>query len=401
MVGFVLLNKAIESYKDIQEQPTDQETHIIINMSGMIRLDGLERFKELTDLDISHNLIADISIISQLKKLQNLNLAYNKIKAIPANFSLKSLTYLDLSGNLIEAIKLPTDFKLLRILKLKNNNIYEITQNWVSNIEELELSGNKIGRGKLLSFSLFPNLTSLSLKDNELSVMPSISDLKKLSSLDLSHNSIAHLGKSKNLELAFLNLSHNKIKILDDQGFYFPGLLSLDIRNNLIKSPMSLNGLKNLELLGEIWLQENPICHIDFDWISYLFSEFEQLNSIDNIDREEGDFDGSNKIENFTNNRLSPINELNDTIQLGIQKMNLKRIEYRGESNAVLSADLEQRNSSSKPDLNLQPLISIKKSRKSMKSVNSKFIIKSSKSLSKTNLIEQNELLYSLLKKNK
>ena len=63
------------------------------------RLDGLELFSNLRQIDISGNLIRDISVLGNFKKLTHLNLKNNSLISIKPISRVNSLIYLDLSEN--------------------------------------------------------------------------------------------------------------------------------------------------------------------------------------------------------------------------------------------------------------------------------------------------------------
>ncbi|KAL0268480.1 UNVERIFIED_CONTAM: hypothetical protein PYX00_010408 [Menopon gallinae] len=213
-------------------------------------------YKNLNELDLSHNKIKTLGSKNfefQIN-LTNLNVSSNMVKQLHKDSfkGLKKLTVLDLSGNLIEEVSDRTSFKdltNLEELNLSRNKIYMIETgvfdylinlkrlimhdnellkvpenavNTLNNLVEMDLNGNLI---EDLSFpSNLNNLEVLKLRSNVITSLgnDSFSNLYRLKYLDLSDNNFTHVSKlqfSKLLHLEYLNLSSNLFRHLGPDSF--------------------------------------------------------------------------------------------------------------------------------------------------------------------------------------
>ncbi|HHT36769.1 MAG TPA: leucine-rich repeat domain-containing protein, partial [Firmicutes bacterium] len=87
---------------------------------------GIEHLQKLEDLDLSSNLISDISYLIDLQKLRNLNLGNNQITNISALAALPKLTNINLEGNLIADISplvMNTELGVGVQIDLRHNNL--------------------------------------------------------------------------------------------------------------------------------------------------------------------------------------------------------------------------------------------------------------------------------------
>jgi Leucine-rich repeat (LRR) protein len=84
------------------------------NIQSLSKIKGLKNLKALKKIDLSNNIIKDLSQIKTFKKLETIYLANNKISD-PINIkyinSLSNLRYIDLTGNEIAKIVSYKDFK--------------------------------------------------------------------------------------------------------------------------------------------------------------------------------------------------------------------------------------------------------------------------------------------------
>jgi hypothetical protein len=99
-----------------------------LSQSNINDLDGVQYCIHATTMDLSGNLISDISLLWGLTLLQELNLSDNKIEDIDTLANLRNLKTLNLSNNAIKDISV-----LLNLNKL----------------EYVELSGTRISRGQI------------------------------------------------------------------------------------------------------------------------------------------------------------------------------------------------------------------------------------------------------------
>lgn len=256
------------------------------------KLDG-EIFEPLENnlivLDISSNLIKELpeEIFGKLTKLEVLDLSNNKLTSLKENIfkNLNELKKLSVSTNLLQngfPENIFSNIKNLEYLNISNNNLSELPEKIFENLTkliELRISSNKIE-----SFGdHFKNLSSLEKLYLSHNLLKSIDILNlntiKLKNLDLSHNKIKDIDESnggklnKKLEilnlffnqiecakfkdfssLEVLNLSSNKLTILEFICWSQNGSLkSLKLNNNKISS------LKQIMLNKQIKLNDETI----------------------------------------------------------------------------------------------------------------------------------------------
>ncbi|CAN8293534.1 unnamed protein product [Cochlearia groenlandica] len=184
----------------------------------------------------SDSLFTVITKLSSLKTLSLVSLGISgplPTKIIRLSSSLQSL---NLSSNFISG-KIPKEISLLKNLKslVLSNNLFNGSVpdlRGLLNLQELNLSGNKLGPEAVTSFA--SNLLSVSLKNNSFGskIPEEIKKMNKLQSLDLSSNkfigsiptflfslpSIQNLSLAQNLlngSLPNQSLCSSKIRILD------------------------------------------------------------------------------------------------------------------------------------------------------------------------------------------
>ena len=234
-------------------------------------------FKELKELNLSHNNIADIKVLEKVKieKIKVLNLGSNKILNInilkTVNF--KELKILNLSNNKISDIKIleKVKFEKLVTLNLGSNNISDI--NILENVnfkelKELYLYNNNIFNLKTLEKVKFEKLEILDLSWNEISDINILKNVnfKELKKLDLSYNKILDikiLDKVKFEKLEILNLGSNTISDINIlEKVNFKELKELNLFYNEILDIKVLEKVK-FELLETLNLRGNKISDIN------------------------------------------------------------------------------------------------------------------------------------------
>uniref|UniRef100_A0A8D0LBN6 Vasorin n=1 Tax=Sphenodon punctatus TaxID=8508 RepID=A0A8D0LBN6_SPHPU len=219
-----------------------------------------------------------------LPALQLLDLSQNKIASLPHNIfqPLGNLSNLDLSSNQLQEVT--------------NETFHGLRQ-----LERLYLDRNQIQNIHPAAFDTLESLLELKLQDNQLRAVPPL-NLHRLLLLDLSHNRIAMLEAStfhainlESLKIAGLGLSR-----LDEEIFqHLHNLHELDISDNQLswvpKVLQRLHSLTKLNLAGnaqisqlrdedfqELYnLQELDISNLNLNTIPRdFFSTFPRLRAI-------------------------------------------------------------------------------------------------------------------------
>ncbi|EAL72309.1 leucine-rich repeat-containing protein [Dictyostelium discoideum AX4] len=194
----------------------------------------------LKHLSLAANQLSQVpEFLSQLKSLESLELGINQFTSFPLNIcKIKSLTLLRLETNNIKS--LPDDFinlENLKDLSLLDNQLKEIPDSLPNNIEKLNLGCNDIINSYSKSLiRISHSLTTLNLSENKIEVLDeSLSCLVNVKTLILDCNMIkvipgSVLGSWKSL--VTLNLPHNFISDLPAEIVTLDNLRIIDLRGN-------------------------------------------------------------------------------------------------------------------------------------------------------------------------
>ncbi|GMT28621.1 hypothetical protein PFISCL1PPCAC_19918 [Pristionchus fissidentatus] len=186
---------------------------IDLSSNGLFALPHAKAFPNCKQLDVSDNELVRLSSILPLSKtIVHLNASRNKICNVSNIVSFVHLHHLNLSSNMITA--------------------------------------KSMGAGWQKTWKEIPPfkaaLTLLDLSHNRLKVIPSLSTLDRLETLNLSGNDISDLSISSSLlplSLKFLNLSSNKIDLISSMCHlsFLSSLSSLCISSNPFILPSKFN----------------------------------------------------------------------------------------------------------------------------------------------------------------
>ncbi|KAL4235579.1 volume-sensitive anion channel [Mactra antiquata] len=260
-----------------------------LDLQNFTSLAFLKGVHTLTELDLSGNMeygvekLPAIFVENDLKSLKILHLSLCRIKDINVHafIGLNSLTEIDLSRNYLTRVpralsRLPN----LKKLNLSENDIRAIYHGDftdLAGLEELDLSKNTFSKrdsfrnGAL--FGLENSLRQLFLHGTKMSVIPtrSLSELKRLTHLDISRNNMKSMQNSSfrgKYKLEFLDISDNSWFFKDDMFSNFKdSLLTLRMRNvdlpYLPRVPLAmLKRLRNLDA------SNNNIIYINNDTLA-------------------------------------------------------------------------------------------------------------------------------------
>ncbi|CCG81983.1 Predicted protein [Taphrina deformans PYCC 5710] len=221
---------------------------------------SLLELSQLTTLNLSDNkLTTDIlNLITLLPTLTELNLSRNKLGGILSSklSKLDQLSRLDLSDNELEAI----DYSLTGCTKLQHLNLSgnQLTRLQVSQLSqqtglvELDASRNKISPALIDTTLTFPRLSILNLSHNKIRELQDDShvlSLPNLTTLSLMQNQLTSidtiLDESKNL--INLNIEGNNFTTLPNRLFSLQTLRFVDISDNRLEViPHEIGFMENL-----------------------------------------------------------------------------------------------------------------------------------------------------------
>jgi Leucine-rich repeat (LRR) protein len=229
------------------------------------------KINTLTSLNVSGNLIADLTGIQDFVALTSLNCSFNQ------------LTSLDVSKN-TALTKLSCGNNLITSLDVSNNKL----------LTEIDCSSNK-----LISFDIASNTALIYLKCNSNQLINlDTSKNVVLTSLECYGNKLTSIDVSKNDSLLFFRCEYNKLTSIDltknislDRFFCDNNLLtSLDISKNVMLTNMrcSDNKLTSLitknPLLKTLECYRNSLKTINLSQNTELISLSAGSNSLNNLD---------------------------------------------------------------------------------------------------------------------
>uniref|UniRef100_H2YVP5 Leucine-rich repeat-containing protein 23 n=1 Tax=Ciona savignyi TaxID=51511 RepID=H2YVP5_CIOSA len=176
----------------------------------------LKKFIHVRYVDLSGNLLEDISSLNHLTHLLTLKADKNNLKSAKLD-SLPYLQIMNLSGNQITSTE-GVEHPLLEQLNLNSNHITAVSglnPKHLTNLTTLELRGNKL---TTTAGIYLPNLRNLYLAGNGLKQVEDLDKLENLMILHLRDNQIDKLdGFSENMKkLQYINLRANNITDLKE-----------------------------------------------------------------------------------------------------------------------------------------------------------------------------------------
>lgn len=308
-------------------------------------ISGIESFAaKLSTLDLSQNLINDISALSGMTALKTLNLQNNRFSLVTALFNLMQTEQINLLGNdhiacsdldslvnsLSQAqITRPThcDGSGMNIsdVPFKNDNLRQCVtttateKGWQSVDEVTELSCATTFIDDLSGLDYFIHLTSLTLNDNQIRDLTPLKSLIKLTNLDLRKNAIINISELMRLtELVTLKLTKNSISDISVLAG-FSKLEQLSMADNQV-GDANLVSLANLKALTVLFLRDNritdisslaPMTQVTQLYLSRntisdvsLLSEFTQLTKLEIDDNKVSDISALMNLSMATNIKL-------------------------------------------------------------------------------------------------
>ena len=210
----------------------------------------------LTELDLTKMSITETSFLKYFTGLQRLTLKGNAISDLRFVEYLVNLEHLDLSDNRVTDLKPLSWGTSLKTLNLENNQLKDTTNalSELYGLEELDLSGNKLGNTTIIDLSNLALLKGLDLSDNQISNITLLRNLVSLNTLHLANNQVNEVSSLRTLQqLVELDVSGNKITRISDLA-ELPALEVLNLSGNddvLTMRPFeTMTQLKNINVSG-------------------------------------------------------------------------------------------------------------------------------------------------------
>lgn len=207
----------------------------------------LAAMENVRHVDISGNLVKDLSPLHGLKQLLSLNASGNKIETVSLP-RMEFMQLLDLSRNMIKGAFSGLDMPCLRHLKLSQNEIESVAGlEGSTQLQRLDLEHNKLASSEGIGLG---SLMSISLNNNALADVKGLTGLIKITSLSLMGNVIVTLeGLPRFGVLTKLGVGQNQVATFEEgvRGFVPGSVTELDLSENPI-----MEGIDRVKILVEI-----------------------------------------------------------------------------------------------------------------------------------------------------
>ena len=220
-------------------------THLDVSHNTIRNLSVLSPMSTLTSIDLSHNAVTDLSALSGLTNLQELNLAYNSISSLAPLATCAAMTKLDVSHNAISKLEALDQMVQLQYISLSYNQLVEVRMlGNCTSLKEVYLAYNKLTYvNELGSVS---SLETLDISHNEMYEIPIWKNGGALRSLDASYNQLSSVATLWNMEsLTYLYVDYNKITSLSNLALC-PNLVQINAYGNKLED---LSGLAEKSII--------------------------------------------------------------------------------------------------------------------------------------------------------
>ncbi|XP_045456023.1 protein toll-like [Melitaea cinxia] len=224
---------------------------------------------KLTDLDLSHNKISYLNsdVFSEQTSMTKLKLSYNELKSLPGELfsNMNSLEKLDLGHNSIGFLNKSTFAGLNNLVELS------LTENRIEHLNEEIFAPRLPLEGSLLSNINLTNSSEKNFQPLFVSRLFSLTKLKKLRILDLSHNNISVCCEDwTSLDFFELDLSHNYTTSLPPEVSYGNNV-KVDLRyNNIQQFKLPIQNLLSRKVT--FLIDYNPYrCDCDFYYFTHNY----------------------------------------------------------------------------------------------------------------------------------
>ncbi|XP_042309779.1 leucine-rich repeat-containing protein 23 isoform X2 [Sceloporus undulatus] len=230
-------------------------------------------------LEIKEKELTDITLIQNFIHLRYVDLSENLIRDMSPLSSLTHLLWLKMDSNRLTSASME-ELPYLQNASFANNHIKDTIGINHPRLASLNLKGNEIEKISELDPEKLSNLHTLELRGNSLKSTDGLY-LPKLKNLYLAQNSITYLEGLEGLEqLTTLHLRDNQLETLDGFSESMKCLQYLNIRGNGIGQIQEVSKLEVLPMLRALVLLDNP-CSEEGDYrieVLVLLPRLERLD---------------------------------------------------------------------------------------------------------------------------
>ncbi|CAL5973453.1 leucine-rich_repeat domain-containing protein [Hexamita inflata] len=139
---FRLIKLTIKNCQNVRFDYVCNVTTLHVTNSGLTKLDGIQKMKQLTDLNLGDNKLTDASLLADLVKLENLDVSNNRLIEVDFVVQLNQLRKLSLKDNLI--------YHWNAVKQHKNYNDWIVSQNKPTENDILNRFGAELLKEEIL-----------------------------------------------------------------------------------------------------------------------------------------------------------------------------------------------------------------------------------------------------------
>lgn len=238
-------------------------------------LNGIERFANLKELDVSGNAITNMETVSQITTLTNLNMSRNNLSVTNSGVlstiqQLTNLTDLNLANTQLDSVGILSSLVNLESLNIAGNQFNDLTPiSNLTSIKKLDLSNNRSIETIATVVSL-EGMKELNISNTGITTLHGVQNMTQLEKLYAAN--ITGLIKDSNDRLAALfaldseeNVMLKNLKVLDLSSL---GILETkDAQGNVIQkanqAKIDFDNLATLTALEELYLENMGIDKLD------------------------------------------------------------------------------------------------------------------------------------------
>ena len=240
-------------------------------------LNGVD-FKNLEEIDLSHNEITDVKPINSFKKVKKLDLSFNKINDIQALENNKQLEKINLSNNEIKDVEIfkKNIFPNIVEINLDNNNIIKKEIEEIKNIVKNNMN-NKQNMGQINSNMFNQNKTEQNLQMNmnnqiimDMNNMMNINNMNMINMMNMNMNNMMDMNNMK-----MNNMMDMNNKMMNNPYWIFTYY-------NMIQKMRDKNNMMNPNL-NNIFNQFNNLIRNNLRIISNSNMNFTEIKKTKNL----------------------------------------------------------------------------------------------------------------------
>uniref|UniRef100_A0A803THG3 Leucine-rich repeat-containing protein 23 n=1 Tax=Anolis carolinensis TaxID=28377 RepID=A0A803THG3_ANOCA len=230
-------------------------------------------------LEVREKELTDITLIQNFIHLRYVDLSDNLIRDLSPLSSLNHLLWLKVDNNKLTSAGMD-ELLYLQSASFANNQIKDTNGINHPRLASLNLKGNEIEKVTGLDPEILSNLHTLELRGNNLKSTTGF-DLPKLKNLYLAQNSLTYLeGLTELGQLTTLHLRDNQLETLDGFSEDMKSLQYLNLRGNAISQIQELTKLLVLPMLRALVLLDNP-CSEEGDYRIEVLVQLPRLERLD------------------------------------------------------------------------------------------------------------------------